>query len=327
MSKNQEIMKVVKANRLIEARYKLNLVEQKMILYAISKLNSVEQKDFNIQKYSLRELSEVLGDQEHRYTEIRKVVRELRKKEIIIQTEEKEIITGWLSSIVFEKKTGMIELEFSKNLAPYLLELSGSYKAYTLENIIHMKSVYAVRIYEMLKQWDCKREQSYSVEDLRKRLMLENEYKAFKDFENRVLKTAKTEINEHSDLWVSYRKVKKGRNIESIVFEIEKKYGTVDVEAENIKLYKKQGDPRYDVLQEIREKTGVDKKHVNDKQLFELFDLASEKVITPKYALDPYEYMRLNYEYSKNNAKNIYSYFKKALAEDWANARMTMLEL
>lgn len=321
MENHIEKAKVTKANRLIEARYKLNLVEQKLILFAISRLDTV-QKDFNIQRFSLKELSDVIGEQEHRYSEIRRVVRELRKKEVIINTPEKELITGWLSSIVFEKNTGMVELEFSKNLAPYLLELSGAYKSYQLENVIQMKSAYAIRIYEMLKQWECKKTQTYTVEELRRRLTLEKQYTAFKDFERRVIEPAKAEINEHSDLWVTYRKVKKGRTIDSIEFEIERKYGTVDTEAEDIKFYKRNGDPRFNYLDEIREKTGIEAKHISDVQLMECYELAVEKTSHPTAPLDVYDYMRLNFEYTISKAKNgVYGYFKKALETDYAKAR------
>ena len=327
MENQLEKAKVSKANRLIEARYKLNLVEQKLILFAISKLDTV-QKDFNIQRFSLKELSDVIGEQEHRYSEIRKVVRELRKKEVIINTSDKELITGWLSSIIFEKNTGMVELEFSKNLAPYLLELNGAYKSYQLENVIQMKSAYAIRIYEMLKQWGCKRKQTYTVEELKRRLDLTDEYSRFTNFENRVLVPAKAEINEHSDLWITYKKIKKGRSVDSIEFEIEPKYGTVDTEAEDIKFYKRNADPRYDYLDEIREKTGIEAKHINDVQLTECYEIAVKATTHPTIPIDVYEYMRMNFEYTINKAKNgIYAYFKKSLEADYAKAKLAILGL
>lgn len=327
MENQIEKVNVSKANRLIEARYKLNLVEQKLILFAISRLDTV-QKDFNIQRFSLKELSDVIGEQEHRYSEIKKVVRELRKKEVIINTADKELITGWLSSIVFEKNTGMVELEFSKNLAPYLLELRGAYKGYQLENVIQMKSAYAIRIYEMLKQWDCKRTQTYTVEELRRRLTLEKQYTAFTDFEKRVLEPAKAEINEHSDLWVTYRKVKKGRNIESIEFEIEQKVGTRNNEAEDIKFYKKNSGTRFDYLDEIREKSGIEAKHVSDVQLTECYEIAVKATTHPTIEIDVYEYMKINFEYTISKAKKgVYAYFKKSLESDYAKAKLTILGL
>ena len=49
------------------------------------------------------------------------------------------------------------------------------------------------------------------------------EYKQIYDFEKRVLKNSLEEINAHTSFNVSYDKVKKGRSIDSIVFNITKK--------------------------------------------------------------------------------------------------------
>lgn len=330
MENQIEKAKVSKANRLIEARYKLSSSEQKLILLAISNLNSVDQKDFHIQKFNITDVAKVLGlkDEKSAYKDIRELVRGLRKKEIIINTPDKELITGWLSSIIFEKNSGDMTLKFSEDLKPYLLELSGAYKSYQLENVIHMKSAYAIRIYEMLKQWECKKTQTYTVEELRRRLSLGAEYPRFFDFEKRVLEPAKAEINEHSDLWLTYRKIKKGRNIESIEFEIEPKYGTVDTEAEDIKFYKRNADPRYDYLDEIREKTGIEAKHINDVQLTECYEIAVKATTHPTIEIDVYEYMKMNFEYTISKAKNgVYAYFKKSLEADYAKAKLTILGL
>lgn len=330
MENQIEKAKVSKANRLMEARYKLSSSEQKLILLAISNLNSVNQKDFHIQKFNILDVAKVLGlkDEKSAYKDIRELVRGLRKKEIIINTPEKELITGWLSSIIFEKNSGEMTLKFSEDLKPYLLELNGAYKSYQLENVIQMKSAYAIRIYEMLKQWECKRTQTYKVEELRKRLTLEKRYTAFKDFEKRVLEPAKSEINDHSDLWVTYRKIKKGRNIESIEFEIEPKYGTVDTEAEDIKFYKRSADPRYGYLDKIREKTGIEAKYINDVQLMECYEIAVKETTHPTIEIDVYEYMRMNFEYTIQKAKNgVCAYFIKSLESDYAKAKLAILGL
>ncbi|MDH8064531.1 RepB family plasmid replication initiator protein, partial [Lactococcus lactis subsp. lactis] len=48
-------------------------------------------------------------------------------------------------------------------------------------------------------------------------------YQTFKDFDSYVLKNSLKEINAYTSFNVTYEKVKKGRSIDSIVFQIEKK--------------------------------------------------------------------------------------------------------
>ena len=61
---------VVKANKLIEARYNLSLNEQKVILYAVSKLDREKDK-FNILELETREFVKLLGTTSSRYVEIK----------------------------------------------------------------------------------------------------------------------------------------------------------------------------------------------------------------------------------------------------------------
>ena len=73
---------VVKHNDLIEAKYDLNLNELKIILYAVSKLDREKEK-FNLLTLNIREFFNLLGTTQERYSEIREIIKELRKKEII----------------------------------------------------------------------------------------------------------------------------------------------------------------------------------------------------------------------------------------------------
>lgn len=70
---------VVKHNDLIEAKYDLNLNELKIILYAVSKLDREKEK-FNLLTLNIREFFNLLGTTQERYSEIREIIKELRKK-------------------------------------------------------------------------------------------------------------------------------------------------------------------------------------------------------------------------------------------------------
>lgn len=166
---------IVKHNELIQARYDLTLNEQKIILYAVSQLDRDKEK-FNILSINIREFFELLGTTQERYTEIREIVRELRKKEIIINTDERELIIGWLSSIDYLKDEGIIELEFSEKLIPYLLQLKKRFTRYELKNILYLKNKHSIRIYELLKQYEKIGKREFELEEFKKLLMIEGQY-------------------------------------------------------------------------------------------------------------------------------------------------------
>lgn len=300
---------VVKANHLIEARYELNLNEQKIILYSVSKINR-KKNNFNIITIGVKDFFELLDTSTERYTEIRKIIRKLRNKEIIIDTPEGEIITGWLSSIEYKRDTGTIDLEFSQKLIPYLLQLKKRFTRYQLRNILHLKSKYGIRIYELMKQYGTIGRREFKLDELKRILWIEDQYKRIYDLERFVLKPAKKEINEYTDIRIDYEKIKSGRRITSILFTIESK-------DQNREVYIDYLDEFYNI-KEMKLKMGLKEENFSTEQIMSIYEKTVEKVGDTD--IDLFEYVRLNYLYIEDKARNKYSYLLKALENDYASA-------
>ena len=302
---------IVKANKLLEARYNLTLNEQKIILYAVSKIDRDKEK-FNIISLNVKEFTTLIGTTTERYTEFRELVRELRKKEVIIDTDNRELITGWLSSIDYIKDTGEIELEFSEKLMPYLLQLKSRFTRYPLKNILYLKNKYSIRIYELLKQYERIGERRFTVDEVKKLLMMGNKYKEFRDFNKYVLKPVTEEINEYTDLEIRYEKLMRGRKVVGVNFKIDSKSDNSYIEYL---------DQYYDI-EEFKIQSGLDKENFDSKQIIDLFTIATEKLNDAEQQ-DLFEYIKLNYRHMIKNKKveNKYAYLKKSLKEDYAVAR------
>ena len=214
---------VVKSNELISASYNLSLNEQKMALYAISKLDR-DDSGFNSIEVNIRDFTDILNITDRNYEQIRDTARRLRKKEIIIDTDKFEYITGWFSSVTFVKDDGNITIKFDDDLVPYLLKLKNRFTRYELKNVLSMKSAYSIRLYELLKQYESIKKREINLDKLKECLGMEKDmYSRFYDLERRVLKVAKKEINKNTDLNIDYEKIKTGRKITSVLFRIEPK--------------------------------------------------------------------------------------------------------
>lgn len=306
---------VVKSNELIEARYDLNLNEQKIILYAASKLDKNKEK-FNILEMDIREFTDLINTSEKRYTELRQVVRELRKKEIIIKLDknnsEKELITGWLSSIEY-KGNGKIELEFSAKLAPYLLQLQERFTKYELKNVLYLKNKYSIRIYELLKQYEKIGKREFELEEFKKIIGCEGRHDRYNHFRERVLEPARKEITELTDILFDYESIADGRKVKGIKFTIVTK-GKLKKEEDTIdwrELYSPEE------IENIKIKSGLINEEFNLNQLIELYTIA-----TDRSGEEPYEYIKINYNYmiEKGTVRNKFGWLKKALEEDYAKA-------
>lgn len=300
---------VIKSNKLIEARYELSLNEQKIILYAVSKLDTTKDK-FNILELETKEFMELLDTSQFRYTEIRELVSNLMSKQVRIETDKRDLVANWISSIDYIKDTGLIELEFSEKLIPYLLQLKERFTRYQLNNILHLKNKHSIRMYELLKQYQKIGQREFTINELKKILMLENKYKQFRDFNKSVLKLTMEEINEFTDLIIDIDYIKKGRKVESIKYKIESK----DQEK---KIYIDFLNEFYNI-KEMKSKMGLGQENFSTEQIMSVYEKAVEKAGNED--IDLFEYIRLNYNHIKSKARNKYSYLLKALENDYASA-------
>ena len=139
-----------------------------------------------------------------------------------LKNRKKTLVTHWFSSVT-HNEDGTIKISFDTELLPYLLQLRTNFTTYTLDNILPMKKKYSIRFYELLKQYQKIGKRNFTVSELREILNCENEYLKFAEFERRIIVPAVKEINDHSDIYVEYKKLKTGRIITEIEFIIKSK--------------------------------------------------------------------------------------------------------
>ena len=217
-------MYVVKGNALIQkSRYSLSLMEQKAILFLISKIKPMDEAEhsytFSIKDFCLA--CNFHQDSGFYVGYVRQVMEELGKKTITIDLGEgKTLISHWFSSTIIDANTNTFEVLFDKHLTPYLFQLKSFYTQYSLEYVLPMKSKYSIRLYEFLRSVKSKNyRQRFTVEELRERVDCDK-YPAYKEFRRNVLDPAVEDINKYTDLDVRYEPIKSGRKITHIEFII-----------------------------------------------------------------------------------------------------------
>jgi len=213
--------KVFKANELIQkSRFNLQMQEQKIILYLISKIKP-EDMELKEHLFEIQDFCNLCGlDSESggNYAYIKKTLKDLRDKSIWITLDDgSEAVLAWLDTVIVNKDSGTVKLKISEMMKPYLLFLKERYTQYELLYTLAMKSQYSLRLYELLKSYEYQRTRTFDIEDLKLRLSAEN-YKRFPDFKRYVLDRAIEEINTLSDLDVTYTIIKESRRFAKIEF-------------------------------------------------------------------------------------------------------------
>lgn len=227
MSKEQKGPSVYKSNALVEASYRLTPAEQRIMLACITQVRRDQAvTDEVLYSVSVSEYA-ALARTESRsvYKELADAALRLKRREVWITerpngngSHEQTLVTGWVQSIVYRKAEGRVELRFTKDMLPYLTQLSEQFTRYALGDVAAMTSGHAMRLYELLCQWRDTGEREVSVEWLRKAFQLGDKYPLFYEFKRWVIVPAVEQINEHSPFWVTWDQRKTGRRVTHITF-------------------------------------------------------------------------------------------------------------
>ncbi len=212
---------VVKHNDLIEARYKLTLCEQKLVLN-VAMMIKRDDVDFYEYKISVSDFMDMMGVTGKKYhTLIRQVSKTLLKKPLVIPLENgNEIYCNWFSSITYLRGEGRVVFCFDPKLKPYLLQFQERFTKYNIMTVMQFRSGFSIRIYELTKQYLSKRERIIELFLLKKILGVEGRYPLFSDFRKKVLNPAMKEINSQSDIIIDYKPSRECRKITAIRFTI-----------------------------------------------------------------------------------------------------------
>ena len=153
-------------------------------------------------------------------------------------TDDRMVKSRWVQRVKYLEDEASIEVILTYDVVNEITRIDGYeqfFTQYLLEQTASMSSAYSVRLYELLVQWKtAKKTPVFELMEFREQLGVErNEYNRMYDFKHRVLDVAIKEINETSDLKVSYENVKKGRKITGFKFKVLEKPKTTTPKIQN----------------------------------------------------------------------------------------------
>src|SRR5699024_977508 len=215
---------VTQSNRLIEAKHthSLTLREQKIVLTFVSMIQP-DDEDFKIYSLSVREFYKLfdLKGREH-YTHMKGIIKKLMEKTIEIPREDGGyLITHWAAHVEYIAGKGVVQFSFHPKLKPYLLQLKRTFTSYKLINILSLGSYYSIRLYELLKKWERTGKWETTVDYLKELMSItQKSYNVYGNLKNRIIGPATEELNNKTDLKVTFKEIKKGRRVVKLVFNI-----------------------------------------------------------------------------------------------------------
>lgn len=222
---------VVKGNELIEASYRLSLMEQRLILFAIVEARETQQGlgDGFVTIEALKFARMFDLAENSIYDDLKVALLSLYRREISFRDIHPEsgkvrvVLTRWILAGSYITDGGAVQIMFSPGVVPYITRLEQEFTAYRLERIGKLSSAHAVRMYELLLQHLSIGRRDVDLAWLKETLCVEDQYQRLVDLKRRVIDPSVAQINQHTDLQVDYQNIKSGRTVTGLRFAIQKK--------------------------------------------------------------------------------------------------------
>lgn len=269
---------VVKSNRLNSAIQNLSLPELRIIQLAIVDARETGKglsTDTPLRIDGLRYAEAFNTTRQNGYIRMKEAEETLfnRRFSFIDDSDGKVVKSRWIQRVKYLDDEGAIELAFTMDVVKAITRLDGAeefFTKYLLNQTANLSSVYSVRLYELLVQWKTAvKTPTFDLVTFRQQLGLaDNEYKLMGNFKMRVLDVAVNEINEKTDLTVSYTQEKRGRTISGFKFTVRAKDKSKDVN--------NQRDPN--TIDAFTGRTDTESKNIPSWQLKGLSDAQIKKI-------------------------------------------------
>jgi hypothetical protein len=216
MAREKEL--ISQANDLTNAMSPLDLVQKRCFYLIVQQVRKeYVETDKPATKYenmTIHMTSETLArarDAKH-VKEAFESLAELKKAYFKIFTEKYWLVVGIINYAKYDLKTKTYEVEVSKEILPYLVDLSRKYfTTYNLCVAISLRHVSSQRFYELCNQYKNKAGQRFflNVDELRQMLLIVNKYESDYKMRVKVFDVAQKELKElydkgECDLWFEY---------------------------------------------------------------------------------------------------------------------------
>ena len=220
MSKEVEIRQ---HNALTNARYEYTELQLDLLFFLLSKLR--KDKQDSVYELNIKDLSLLTG-KKYNAAYLHKATSDMGSRVFEVQTETRYRQLWMFQRVDYLLGQGIIEIKLTEDITPYLFDLKENFTSYELASALRLTSKYAKRIYQYCSQWKDQGEtKKYDIQDFKHMLgLLDDKGKdkavRMSDFRESVLDVAVKQINEHTELHISYKLEKRVRTYKNIVFTV-----------------------------------------------------------------------------------------------------------
>lgn len=234
-------------NAIVTSAQMLNLSQKRILMLAISRLDGRKSdkqqlaiaKDGTIE-ISADEYAELADIKKNdAYKEIKRACISLMKVQIETRhpikvrgkMREKVRLVQWLNLAEYVDAQGKMKIAFSPQVLPLLTNLKAEFTTYRLQQAYALRSLYSIRLLELLSQWRNVGHFEIDIDDFHHAVESPATYKSnFSRLRQKCIEPAVRELTEKDGWLIKWEPIKAGRRVARLRFEFERDpQGRLDV--------------------------------------------------------------------------------------------------
>jgi len=210
---------VAKSNFLTEASYRITLQEQRLIISCLNIIDGRSEVPKNV-TISASQYADNFGlTMKNAHRDLYNAAEKLYDRSIVVKDPEQTTEFRWIQKkIVKNQGEGRVTMTFTDEILKYISQLKGHFTSYKIHCVSNLKSVYSMRLYELLIQFKTTGVRAIAVDQFKNLLGLEGMYSQFKFLKRDVINPAIKELNTKSNLEIELKTLTKGRKVASLIF-------------------------------------------------------------------------------------------------------------
>lgn len=220
------------SNALTRAGHGLTLAEKRVVMCAVSKLDSacaLHPGDVPKTRITAAEYAEIAQcGSNAAYEGLQSAAKNLYKRQITFfepaykrngqALKPKRVDMRWVGRATYHEGEGWVELAWWPELLPHLLGLKQQFTSYKLQQATALRSVYSWRLMELLMRFRSTGRAEYDIEDLKVSMDAPPSLSDFAQIKRRIIEPAVKELIEKDGWQIQWTPVKRGRKVTSVRF-------------------------------------------------------------------------------------------------------------
>ena len=216
---------VVMQNKITQAFREMSIDEKRIIILAsplVRLSKATEQTSIEVTASQFADLSEI--DTHSAYKQLKAASKKLMKRTFVYEDKDgDDTEVQWV--IRSKYANGYVSMYFTDEVI-HLLKVFDSlnpYTKYLKEDILSLKLTYSIDLYHLAKKYQGMGGFTMSLDDYRKELGTPKSYARINNLKDNAVDAPIKEINENTDINISYENIKRGRQVVGFKFTVKSK--------------------------------------------------------------------------------------------------------